>query len=178
MTQEERKIIHQEYMDRYHILCDLSKDTSKIYHNALMTVNAGAFGLSFTYILQLKDAVMISPLWLIVTSWGCMALSLIITLFSIILTLKLVDNEVSLSTLDFNHDVGEISADDEIKRIKLSKDNPKAIKHNELRDYAQCIITSIGIVLLVIYTGITIYSASNIHTTVTKVVSKSVLSKP
>jgi hypothetical protein len=172
VSNEEREILYKEYMVRYKYLCDLSSQTTKMYHNALMTINAGAFGLSFTYLLQMKEYISKSPIMFIVFSWICMAISLITTLVTQINGLQLLDDDIELSSLKFDYSVGYITSEDDKKREKLEKKNPKKAKFNNFCEVAQGVITTAGIILLIVYTCITILNSKMLGKPINNSVTK------
>lgn len=168
---ERRTVYHKEYMERYKYLCDLSSETTKLYHNVLMTINAGSFGLSFTYLLQMKEYIKESPVWLIIISWICMGFSLITTLFTQLNGLSLLDDDIELCGLEFENKVDDITPEDDNKRKILEKKILNGVKVNKLFEFVQGLVTAIGIVLLLVYAGITILDSKILSDKVNKSVT-------
>ena len=86
MTRTRSQDEHQAYLDERRILIDLEKESSRSFDKAMLTLSAGALGLSITFIRQISPSPLLGTLGFLKVAWICFALSILTTLMSFLLS--------------------------------------------------------------------------------------------
>jgi len=77
---EEQK--YKVYLEERKSLIEAELEESRLFDRAILTLSAGAFGLSLAFIRQIAPTIRDGSQFLLICSWACFSLSILSTLIS------------------------------------------------------------------------------------------------
>ena len=83
-SKENDRLKYNVYLEERKLLIDAEREGSRSFDKAILTLAAGALGLSITFVDKIAPLPQAATLWLLVTSWISFGFSIIITLSSFI----------------------------------------------------------------------------------------------
>lgn len=75
---------HEDYLQERKLLLNAKFQGSLLFDKAILTLAAGALGLSLTFIRQISPVITEGTVWMIIFAWICFIVSLLSTLISIL----------------------------------------------------------------------------------------------
>ena len=79
-TSEE--VEYKVYLEERKLLVEAELEQSRLFDRAILTLSAGAFGLSLAFIRQIAPTIKVGSQFLLTCSWACFSLSILSTLVS------------------------------------------------------------------------------------------------
>ena len=79
-SSDDRK--YKVYLEERKSLIDAKREASRLFDRAILTLAAGAFGLSLTFIRQISPTIQSGTLFLLICAWAGFCISLLSTLIS------------------------------------------------------------------------------------------------
>lgn len=73
---------YEVYLDERKLLVDAIREGARSFDKAILTLSAGAFGLSLAFVKQIAPTVQPRTIILLITSWVLFAISILVTLIS------------------------------------------------------------------------------------------------
>ena len=73
---------YEVYIEERKLLVDAEREGSRLFDKAILTLTAGAFGLSLTFIRQMAPDIKSGTVFLLICAWVGFCLSLLFTLIS------------------------------------------------------------------------------------------------
>lgn len=101
MTRTRSQDEHQAYLDERRILIDLEKESSRSFDKAMLTLSAGALGLSITFIRQISPSPLPGTFGFLKVAWICFALSILTTLISFLLSQSAIRKQREILDQDY-----------------------------------------------------------------------------
>lgn len=83
-SQDNNKLKYNVYLEERKLLIDAEREGSRSFDKAVLTLAAGALGLSVTFVDKIAPVPQATILWLLVASWIFFGFSIIVTLSSFI----------------------------------------------------------------------------------------------
>jgi hypothetical protein len=83
-TNFKKDLEYQVYLDERKLLIDAERESSRSLDKAILTLAAGALGLSLTFLRQIVPDIQEGTLILVILAWGFFSLSILITLISLL----------------------------------------------------------------------------------------------
>lgn len=116
---------YQVYLDERRSLVDGEFEESKLFDRAILSLAAGAFGLTLTFIRHMVPSIKAGTLWMLVCAWIGFSASLLSTLISFLTSQSAYRRQRGILEADFFHQ------DADQKRADRAK-NPSRIWTNWL----------------------------------------------
>ncbi len=73
---------YKVYLEERKLLVDTEREEARLFDKAILTLAAGAFGLSLTFIRQIVPNIKYETLWILIVAWAGFCVSLLSTLIS------------------------------------------------------------------------------------------------
>lgn len=92
---------YQEYIKERQLLFNAKLQGSQSLDKAILTLSAGALGLSLTFIRQIAPHPQLPTLKFIILAWICFGLSILLTLISFLTSQKACDKQIEILEATF-----------------------------------------------------------------------------
>lgn len=100
MDNEHIRYDQDTYLAERMMLIELEKEASKKFDKAILTLSAGAFGLSITFIRQIAPNPLVESLAFLKYSWYSFCFSIVFTLLSFLLYQRAIKRQREILDMD------------------------------------------------------------------------------
>lgn len=89
--------LYKLYLSERKMLIKTSQEGYRSFDKAVLTLAAGSFGLSLTFIKQIAPVIKPASIYFLVTSWICFALSILCTLISFLASARACERQIEIA---------------------------------------------------------------------------------
>lgn len=152
---------YQEYCrDRTEIL-EHRSISIQLLDKTLLTINTGAFIVSFTYVFQLFNKGIAHSIALLILGWVAMAAAILANIIAQFIACRLCDWRLEENDLAYKQESGQISEAESGLLAKIKRRNRRFDKWANILSNGQIIVTGTSIVLIIIFVSINAYMFPN-----------------
>lgn len=87
---------YKVYLDERKLLVDAIREGARSFDKAILTLSAGAFGLSLTFIKQIAPTIQPGTICLLITSWVFFGVSILVTLISFLTSQSACKHQIEI----------------------------------------------------------------------------------
>ncbi|MFQ5796168.1 MAG: hypothetical protein ACE5JP_14120 [Candidatus Bipolaricaulia bacterium] len=102
--EREPRMERKTYLDERKLLIDAEREALRSFDKAILTLSAGALGLSITFIRQLAPEPQVETLRLLAIAWIAFGLSLLSTLFSFLTSQSALRRQREILDQDYENE--------------------------------------------------------------------------
>lgn len=92
---------YQVYLDERKALIDANREAARLFDKAILTLTAGAFGLSLAFIRQIAPSIREGTIYCLIFGWAGFSLSLLSTLISFLSSQYACKRQIEILELDY-----------------------------------------------------------------------------
>ena len=81
---ENKGLTYDTYLKERETLIDSEREGAKSFDRFILTLSAGAIGLSLTFITKIAHEILPWTIWLLIVAWGTLVLSMLSTMLSLL----------------------------------------------------------------------------------------------
>lgn len=152
---------YQEYCrDRSEILEHRSISV-QLLDKTLLTINTGAFIVSFTYVFQLFNKGIAHAIILLILGWAAMAAAILANIVAQFIACQLCDWRLDENDLAYKQESGQGSPQELELLRKIRRRNQHLDTWANILSKSQILVTGASIVLIIIFVSINAYMFPN-----------------
>jgi len=144
MDDAKGKLDYQVYLEERKFLNEAERDTAKQFDKAILTLAAGALGLSITFIYQIAPHPNPNSIFFLIIAWSLFSISILSTLISF-----LTSQEACRQTRDL--------LDQEQKEEKKDQKEFSARKWTNVLNYFSIGMFILGVIFLIVFSSINLF---------------------
>jgi len=106
---------YKVYLDERKLLVDAEREQSRLFDRAILTLSAGAFGLSLTFIRQIVPNIKSGTMLFLIIAWASFCMSLLLTLISFLTSQYACRRQIEILGVEFLNDNNDTKKEANLK---------------------------------------------------------------
>jgi len=136
----------QAYLEERKLLIDAEREASRSFDQAMITLSAGALGLSVTFIEKLAPAPAVSQ-WLLYSAWSCFTVALLAILSSFLCSQFAMRRQRDINDANYERETSEDSVSGELN----SEERNRWATVTNILNWSSIVCFILGVAFLLIF---------------------------